>query len=173
MQCIGRRREPAARRFRTFTRARTFATLARSNDSVITRRTFIRNAATTAAAAAVTAGAASAPLFAQATSAAPTSGDAKLRLGVPLTHSDWMLRPNIPWGMPGVRHMLDQCKACGWSHVMWRVFDAGRATYASKLLQRGLHHEENSIFSPQTEADRAAVKRLLPNLTAEQSATYL
>ena len=32
-------------------------------------------------------------------------------LTVPLTHSDWMLKPNIPWGMPGVRHMLDACKS--------------------------------------------------------------
>ena len=110
---------------------------------------------------------------AQATRHAATQRDEKLTLCVPLTHSDWMLRPNIPWGMPGVKHMLDQCKACGWSHVMWRVFDAGRATYASKLLARGLHHEENSIFSPQTDADKAAVKKLLPGLTPEQSATYL
>lgn len=110
------------------------------------------------------------PLVAQTSRAA---GDEKLFLCAPLTHSDWMLRPNVPWGMPGVKHMLDQCKACGWSRVLWRVFDAGRATYASKLLARGLHHEQSSIFSPQTDADRAAVKKLLPNLTPEQSATYL
>ena len=96
-----------------------------------------------------------------------------MTLCAPLTHSDWMLRPNIPWGMPGVKHMLDACKACGWSHVMWRVFDAGRATYASKLLQRGLHAEADNIFNPGTDEGRAAVKRLLPNLTPEQGATYL
>src|SRR5687767_4399519 len=65
---------------------------------------------------------------------APTED--RLTLSAPLTHSDWMLKPNIPaWGEAGVRHMLDQCKACGWSIVHWRVFDAGRATYKSKLLR--------------------------------------
>jgi hypothetical protein len=131
--------------------------------TVITRRNFIRAAAATGL---------SMPILAHG-QPAPATSDDKLFFAVPLTHSDWMLRPNIPWGMPGVKHMLDQCKACGWSRVLWRVFDAGRATYASKLLKRGLDHEENSIFSPQTDADKAAVKRLLPNLTPEQSATYL
>ena len=131
---------------------------------MITRRIFLGAAA---------AGAIATPLFANAQATTAAATDEKLTLCAPLTHSDWMLRPNIPWGMPGVKHMLDQCKACGWSHVMWRVFDAGRATYASKLMARGLHHEENSIFSPQTDADKAAVKKLLPNLTPEQSATYL
>lgn len=56
-------------------------------------------------------------------------------LSSPLTHSDWMLHPNEPaWGPEGVRHMLEQCKASGWTKVYWRVFDAGKATYASKLL---------------------------------------
>jgi hypothetical protein len=137
---------------------------------VITRRSFIRGAAAGAAASAI-----AVPLVAkaQATRQATTQANDKLILCAPLTHSDWMLRPGIEWGMPGIKHMLDACKACGWSQVMWRVFDAGRATYASKLLQRGLHHEESSIFSPQTDADRAAIKKLLPNLTPEQSATYL
>ncbi|MEA2735817.1 MAG: hypothetical protein QOE14_2268 [Humisphaera sp.] len=111
------------------------------------------------------------PLLVQAQAVA--SSNEKLILSVPLTHSDWMLHPNTPWGMPGVKQMLDACKACGWSRVLWRVFDAGRATYASKLLARGLHHDPNSIFSPLTDADKAAVKRLLPGLTAEQSAKYL
>src|SRR5688572_8674891 len=159
-------RRAAARDFESFTRVRTLGAFACSIDNVITRRTFIRIAATSAAVGVIAAPGAA---MAQAT----TRTNEKLTLCAPLTHSDWMLRPNIPWGMPGVKHMLDACKACGWSHVMWRVFDAGRATYASKLLQRGLHHEENSIFSPQTDADKAAIKKLLPNLTPEQSATYL
>jgi hypothetical protein len=132
---------------------------------VITRRTFIRAAAATGA---------SLPFITRAqTAPAPAAETDKLIFCAPLTHSDWMLRPGIEFGMPGVRHMLDACKACGWSRVLWRVFDAGRATYASKLLARGLEHEPNSIFSPETDADKAAVKKLLPGLTAEQSATYL
>ena len=95
--------------------------------------------------------------------------DDKLVLGAPLTHSDWMLKPGMQWGEPGVRHMLDACKAAGWSHVYWRACDAGQATYASRVMRPGLHAEENTLFSPQTDEDRAAVKRLLPNLTAEQA----
>lgn len=99
--------------------------------------------------------------------------DEKIILSVPLTHSDWMLQPNIPWGMDGVKHMLDACKACGWSRVLWRVFDAGQATYASKLLRAAEHPDEDNIFNPLTDEGRAAVKKLLPNLTAEQGAKYL
>lgn len=56
-------------------------------------------------------------------------------LSAPLTHSDWMVHSNAPaWGPDGIRHMLEQCKACGWKRVYWRVFDAGRAVYPSKLL---------------------------------------
>src|SRR5262245_8412138 len=45
-------------------------------------------------------------------------------LNAPLTHSDWLLKPNIAWGPEGVHHMLDACKKCGWNRVLWRVFDA-------------------------------------------------
>src|SRR5215211_7217514 len=93
----------------------------------------------------------------------PKRSDDRLILCAPLTHSDWMLKPNIAWGEPGVRHMLDACKAAGWSRVMWRVADAGQATYASKLMQPGLKTEKDNIFDPQTEEGRAAVKHLLPN----------
>lgn len=97
----------------------------------------------------------------------------KLILCAPLTHSDWMLKPGMQWGEAGVRHMLDACKACGWSQVMWRCCDAGQATYASKVMRPGLKTEADSIFSPQTDEGRAAVKHLLPNLTAKQSAEIL
>src|SRR6185369_9810774 len=102
-----------------------------------------------------------------ARSRADEAPDAKLILSAPLTHSDWMLKPNIEPAEAGVRHMLDACKAAGWSRVMWRVCDAGQATYRSKLMRPGLHHEPNTIFSPQTDEDGASVKRLLPNLTVE------
>jgi hypothetical protein len=69
--------------------------------------------------------------------------------------------------------MLDQCKACGWSHVMWRVFDAGMSTYASKLLKAGDAPEADNIFNPLTDEGRAAVKKLLPHVTPEYSANIL
>jgi hypothetical protein len=105
--------------------------------------------------------------------AAPGGDDAKLFFGVPLTHSDWMLKPGMKWGEPGVRHMLDACRAAGWSRVYWRVCDAGQATYNSKLMRAGEHADEDNIFNLQTDAGREAVKRLLPNLTAEQGRGYL
>src|SRR4051812_40406988 len=73
--------------------------------------------------------------------------DEKLFLSAPLTHSDWMLKPGIEWGEAGVRHMLDACKAAGWSRVYWRACDAGRATYKSKLMRpAAMHPEEDNIF---------------------------
>jgi hypothetical protein len=124
------------------------------------RRQFLQAAAATGLAA---------PAFLRADQAA----DDKLIFCSPLTHSDWMLKPNIAWGEPGVKHMLDACKAAGWSRVLWRVADAGQATYASKLMQPGLKTEKDNIFDPQTEEGKAAVKKLLPNLTAEQGKKYL
>ncbi|MFH1007775.1 MAG: family 10 glycosylhydrolase [Candidatus Latescibacterota bacterium] len=57
-------------------------------------------------------------------------------LSAPLTHSDWMIHADAPdWGPEGVRTMLDHCRACGWSRIYWRVFDAGMALYASRLLE--------------------------------------
>jgi uncharacterized lipoprotein YddW (UPF0748 family) len=69
--------------------------------------------------------------------------------------------------------MLDACKACGWSSIMWRVFDAGQANYASKLLKTAQKPEDDNLFNPQTDQDRATVKKLLPHLTPEQAKTYL
>lgn len=102
-------------------------------------------------------------------SAAPSTqpaspSDEHLILGVPLTHSDWMLKPGIPWGPPGVRHMLDACKACGWSHVYWRAFDGGRALYKSKLLRPGDKWDDDSFWSPQSDADRALTAKFTSNM---------
>src|SRR4051812_13968216 len=71
--------------------------------------------------------------------------DEKFILSAPLTHSDWMLKPNIQWGEAGVRHMLDACKACGWSQVFWRVLDGGRADYPSKVV-RPFHDWDQDSF---------------------------
>ena len=57
-----------------------------------------------------------------------TSGEPSTRgkfiLSAPLTHSDWVLKDNVPGlddGLGGVRHMLDMCKAAGWSKIYWRM----------------------------------------------------
>src|SRR4051812_9437347 len=97
----------------------------------------------------------------------------KLFLSAPLTHSDWMLKPGIEWGAAGVRHMLDACKAAGWSRVYWRVCDAGQATYKSKVMRPAMHADEDNIFNPLSAEGQADVKRLLPNLTPEQGKGYL
>ena len=100
-------------------------------------------------------------------------GNEQLFFCAPLTHSDWMLKPLMQWGEPGVRHMLDACKAAGWSRVLWRVGDAGQATYASKLMRPGIKSAEDTIFSPQTDQERAAIKTLLPDLTVARSQDVL
>lgn len=89
----------------------------------------------------------------------------ELTLGVPLTHSDWMLKPGIPWGPAGVHHMLDTCKACGWSNIYWRALDGGRALYRSKLLAPGGKWDADSYWSPQSDADRALFARFSGNMS--------
>jgi hypothetical protein len=116
-------------------------------------------------------GGAGAAALSQGVSLAADAGN--LTFCAPLTHSDWMLKPNMKWGEEGVRHMLDVCKASGLSHVFWRTADAGQATYASKVMRPGLRAEADSIFSPRTDEGKEAVRKLLPNLTAEQSRTIL
>ena len=100
-------------------------------------------------------------------------GNQRLTLSAPLTHSDWMLKPGIPPGLDGVKHMLDACRACGWSHVYWRVFDAGRSTYRSKLLTAHLTADADNYFSPQSEADRQLFQRFSPSVTPERAAEIL
>ena len=126
----------------------------------VTRRTFVKSIA----------GAALAPAacgFAQETH------DTKLTLSAPLTHSDWMLKTDGPrWGPEGVRHMLDACKECGWSHVYCRVFDAGVANYKSKLLRPGDKAEADNYFHPQNDAELAIRQKFSP-LTPERAADIL
>src|ERR1035438_3700821 len=59
----------------------------------------------------------------------------KLILSAPLTHSDWILKAGMAWGDAGVRHMLDACKACGWSRVYWRALAGGHALYKRPLQE--------------------------------------
>jgi uncharacterized lipoprotein YddW (UPF0748 family) len=92
----------------------------------------------------------------------------KLILSAPLTHSDWILKPGIPWGMEGVKHMLDACKACGWSRVYWRVFDGGRSLYNSKLMRAQGKWDEDNFWNPQNETDKAMMLGFTPNMTPEK-----
>ena len=88
------------------------------------------------------------------TSADEPPADGKLILSAPLTHSDWVLKDNVTGlddGLAGVRHMLDMCKAAGWSKIYWRCLDAGRSLYPSKLMDpMGPPHGDN-YFDPKPE----------------------
>ncbi len=128
---------------------------------LVTRRAFVETLAATAA------------LASTPRSLLGAEPNDRLVLSAPLTHSDWMLKPGMPAGEGGVRHMLDACKACGWSHVYWRVFDAGRATYRSKLLVANNKADEDNYFNPQNEADRALFQRFSPSVTPERAAEIL
>ena len=108
---------------------------------------------------------------ARALGATSKSAEAKaLILSAPLTHSDWVLKSGIPWGEAGVRHMLDACKACGWSRVYWRALDGGRALYHSKLLRPQGKWDDDNFWDPKTDAGRQALQRFTPNLGPEQRA---
>jgi hypothetical protein len=110
------------------------------------RRDFLRTSAAVAASA-----------FARRAPAA--DADDRLVLSAPLTHSDWMLKPGMQWGEAGVRHMLDACKAAGWSRIYWRAFDGGRALYKSKLLRPAGVWDEDSFWNPQSDEDRKLSER--------------
>ena len=90
-------------------------------------------------------------------SAAPEA-ESRVRLGVPVTHSDWMLRDGVAWGAEGVRHMLDTCKAAGWSRVYWRALDGGRALYASALMDPQGKWDTDSFWNPASPEDIALVE---------------
>jgi 8-oxo-dGTP pyrophosphatase MutT (NUDIX family) len=92
----------------------------------------------------------------------------KLILGVPLTHSDWMLKSGMAWGEPGVRHMLDACKACGWSRIYWRALDGGRALYKSRLVRAQGQWDLDNGMNPQTEEEKKFVQRV-STLTPQQA----
>jgi len=103
-----------------------------------------------------------------ATSRAQETPQHPLILSAPLTHSDWMLKAGIEWGEAGVRHMLDACKACGWSRIYWRVLDGGRAMYKSKLVRPENKWDQDSFWNPQTDADRALAAQLTAGLTPQR-----
>ena len=87
-----------------------------------------------------------------------TSPGQRLIFGTPLTHCDWMLkdnRPEVVWGIEGVRHMLAVCKAAGMAQVYWRVLDAGRAMYKSRLVLPAENYEFNQFYNPTTAEEKA------------------
>jgi glycosyl hydrolase family 10 len=89
---------------------------------------------------------------------AKKSPDQRLSFGTPLTHCDWMLkdnRPGVTWGIEGVRHMLSVCKAAGMAQVYWRLLDAGRAMYKSRLVLPAEHYEFDQFYNPVTAEEKA------------------
>jgi Uncharacterized protein conserved in bacteria len=77
--------------------------------------------------------------------------DKKIIFSAPLTHSDWHIHEDGPeWGENGVRYMLGKCRDFGFTKILWRVFDSGKATYASKLVEpfKWDEHEEIYHYSP-------------------------
>jgi hypothetical protein len=89
-------------------------------------------------------------------------------LSAPLTHSDWMLKPQMAWGPDGVRHMLNACKESGWSRVYWRVLDGGRALYRSRLLRPMGRWDADNFWNPQTESDKALLLRFTRGMSEAQ-----
>ena len=88
-------------------------------------------------------------------------------LSAPLTHSDWMLQPGVAWGPDGIHHMLDACKASGWSHVYWRALDGGRANYRSRLIDPGMTVEEDGFYTPIRPEDVKLTETYTPSMTRE------
>jgi hypothetical protein len=112
-----------------------------------------------------------APAFARALEqAGESTRPDTLILSAPLTHSDWILKAGIPWGEAGVRHMLDACKACGWSRIYWRALDGGRSLYQSKLMRPQGKWDDDNFWDPKTDASLQALQRFTPNMSAEQRA---
>src|SRR5215208_353622 len=95
------------------------------------------------------------PLGFRAIAEPSSAAGSKFILSSPLTHSDWMLKPNIAWGPEGVHHMLDMCKECGWNKIHWRVTDGGRSLYKSKLMKPMGKWDDDSFWNPQSDADKA------------------
>ena len=92
---------------------------------------------------------------------------AKLILSAPATHSDWMLRDGVEWGPAGVRHMLDACKASGWSRVYWRALDGGRSLYKSALMDPQGKWDDDNFWNPAQPEDQKLQKSYTGGMTEE------
>ena len=76
-----------------------------------------------------------------------------------------MLKNGIAWGPAGVHHMLDTCKACGWSRIDWRTLDGGPAMWASRIVRPEFKWDDDSYWTPQSDDDRRLFKTYNPNMT--------
>ncbi|MCP4643522.1 MAG: family 10 glycosylhydrolase [bacterium] len=106
---------------------------------------------------------------------AQDNGEPPLRplvLGAPLTHPDWMLR-DVPWGPEGVKHMLDACKACGWTRVYWRALDGGRALYKSALMDPQGRWDEDNFWHPVAPEDVKLTEQFTSGMSAENRQALL
>ena len=126
------------------------------------RRTFLKSA--------LVAGCGASTLARTLVAARESAQPDRLIFSAPLTHSDWILKADISWGEAGVRHMLDACKACGWSRVYWRALDGGRSLYHSKLMRPQGKWDEDNFWDPKTGAGVQALQRFTSNLTPQQRA---
>lgn len=98
---------------------------------------------------------------AEQTAATTAASDRRLVFGAPLTHCDWMLkdnRPQVVFGPEGVRHMLGVCKAAGMAQVYWRVLDAGRAMYKSRLVLPAENYEFDQFYNPVAPEEKALLE---------------
>ncbi len=99
-------------------------------------------------------------------------------LSSPLTHSDWIaehLHENITMDAAGVKYMLDNCKAAGWSRIYWRTRDGGRAVYKSALQDPEGKRDPDSFLTPQAPEDIELVNKFRASMgrTAEDEAESL
>lgn len=98
---------------------------------------------------------------------AQTPAKTPVVLGAPLTHSDWMLRDGVEWGPAGVRHMLDACKASGWTRVYWRALDGGRSLYKSALMDPQGKWDVDNFWNPVAPEDKKLLESYTSGMTPE------
>jgi len=79
-----------------------------------------------------------------------------------------MLKPGIPWGVDGVRHMLDVCKSFGLSRIYWRVLDGGRAMYRSKIVRAEGKWDGDNFWNPKSDGDRQLSERFSGGVSSEK-----
>ena len=101
------------------------------------------------------------------------AGQDRLILSVPVTHSDWMLRDGTAWGPEGVRHMLDTCKAAGWTRVYWRALDGGRSLYRSALMDPQGKWDTDNFWNPLAPEDTELASGYWGGMSPEARAALL
>src|SRR5437870_2650436 len=128
-----------------------FSTVLKRNQKMLPEQRFLNRRQFLKIAGVAATAIASSPTMVAEVSATKKSRDQPLILGTPLTHCDWMLkdnRPEVVWGIEGVRHMLTVCKAAGMAQIYWRVLDAGRAMYKSRLVLPAENYEFDQFYNP-------------------------